>query len=93
VTLYYFDPKAPGYVSILGRARLVDTPEARQRHWHRQWGAFYSSRSDALLIEVVPEQLEVVDIARGIEGNPETWQPPIVRFEPPPPTSPSAGSR
>jgi general stress protein 26 len=88
VTLYYFDPKAPGYVSLLGRARLVDTPEARQRHWQKQWDAFYASRSDALLIEVVPEQLEVVDVGRGIEGNPETWQPPTVRFEPLPPNSP-----
>jgi hypothetical protein len=53
---------------------------AREQHWQRQWDAFYARRSDALLIEVVPEQLEVVDIARGIEGNPETWQPPTVRF-------------
>src|SRR5262249_43833012 len=88
VTLYYFDPKAPGYVSLLGRARLVDTPEARQLHWQKQWNAFYASRSDALLIEVVPELLEVVDIARGIEGDPKTWQPPTVRFEPLPPSSP-----
>jgi general stress protein 26 len=88
VTLYYFDSKAPGYLSLLGRARLVDTPEARQRHWQGRWDAFYASRSDALLIEVVPEQLEVVDVARGIEGNPETWQPPTVRFEPLPPNSP-----
>jgi len=88
VTLYYFDPKAPGYVSLLGRARLVDTPEARQRHWQKQWDAFYASRSDALLIEVVPERLEVVDIARGIEGDRGTWQPPTVRFEPLQPSSP-----
>jgi len=88
VTLYYFDPSAPGYVSVLGRARLVDTQEARQQHWQKQWDAFYARRSDALLIEVVPEQLEVVDVARGIEGDPETWQPPTVRFEPLPPSSP-----
>jgi general stress protein 26 len=87
VTLYYFDPAAPGYVSLLGRARLVDTPEARERHWQRQWDAFYAHRSDALLIEVVPEELEIVDVARGIEGHPETWQPPTVRFEPHPPSS------
>jgi general stress protein 26 len=93
VTLYYFDPKAPGYVSLLGRARLVDTPEARQRHWQRRWDAFYAKRADALLIEVVPEQLEVVDVARGIEGNPETWHPPTVRFEPLPPNSPSGEAR
>jgi len=50
VTLYYFDPKAPGYVNLLGHARLVDTPEARQRHWQRWWDAFYAKKSDALLI-------------------------------------------
>jgi general stress protein 26 len=88
VTLYYFDPEAPGYVSLLGRARLVDTPEARERHWHKAWDAFYASRSEALLIEVVAEQLEVVNIARSIEGDPATWQPPTVRFDTRPASSP-----
>ena len=88
VTLYYFDPAAPGYVSLLGHARLVDTPEARERHWQSRWDAFYASRSDALLIEVVAEQLEVVNIARGVEVEPETWQPPTVRFDQRLPTPP-----
>jgi hypothetical protein len=75
-------------VSLLGRARLVDAPEARQRHWQGRWDAFCASRSAALLIEVVPEHLQIVEVARGIEGDPETWQLPTVRFEPLPPPSP-----
>lgn len=87
VTLYYFEPGAPAYVSLLGRARLVDTTAAKERHWQKRWDPFYRSRADALLIEVVPERLEIVDIARGIEGDPATWQPPAVSFaeRPPPP--------
>ena len=84
--------------SVGRRADLISAARAimhasPQRHWQKRWDAFYASRSDALLIEVVPEQLEIVDVARGIEGNPETWLPPTVRFEPLPPNSPSAEAR
>jgi general stress protein 26 len=94
VTLYYFDPEAPGYVSVLGRARLVDAPEEKERHWQRGWDAFYASRADALLIEVVPERLEVLNLARDIEGDRETWRPPTVLFhaQPRPPTQPPTPS-
>lgn len=87
--LHYFDPKAPGYVSLMGRARLDSSAAARDLHWQSSWDAFYAARSDALLIEVVPERLEVVDIARGIEGNPQTWTPPEVRFAPQPTGAPA----
>ena len=81
VTLYYFDPAAPGYVTIAGRARLVDEQKERDRHWQSTWTPYYAHRSDALLIAVVPESLEIVDLKADIEGDPLTWTPPLVRFD------------
>jgi general stress protein 26 len=81
VTLYYPSPDAAGYVTVTGRARLVDDPEEKAARWKEEWAAFYQDRAaDYLLIQVTPERLEVVDYSRGIVGDPRTWQPPFVEF-------------
>jgi hypothetical protein len=36
-----------------------------------------------LLIVVKPERLEVVNVKKGIVGDPDTWKPPSVRFASP----------
>jgi general stress protein 26 len=81
VTLYYPSPDAVGYVTVTGRARLVDDPQEKAARWKPEWEAFYQDRAaDYLLIQVTPERLEVVDYSRGIVGDPRTWQPPSVEF-------------
>ena len=77
VTLYWFDPGAAGYVTLEGRARLVDDPTALRRHFKPEWAAFYPDRRrDFLLVEVRPTRLEVVSPAHGIVGDSLTWRPP-----------------
>jgi general stress protein 26 len=81
VTLYYYSPDASGYVTVTGRARLVDDAEEKAARWKNEWEAFYQDRaSEYLLIQVVPERLEVVDYSRGIVGESGTWEPPSVEF-------------
>jgi len=81
VTRYYFDSTAQGYVTIYGRARLVNDPKAKSRHWKEEWKAFYPDREkDYLLIAVTPEKLEVVIEKKGIVGNSAAWTPPSVTF-------------
>jgi general stress protein 26 len=82
VTLYYFDAEALRYVSLMGRARIVDDPAEKERRWKREWEAFYPDRErDYLLIAVTPETIEVVSDADGIVGESETWLPPSVRLD------------
>lgn len=77
VTLYYFSTRYQGYVTIRGRARLVDDSVEKARRWKEAWAAFYPDRdADFLLVEVVPERIEVVSPAHGITGDPTTWRPP-----------------
>ncbi len=77
VALYYAAPDESGYVSLLGRARLVDDESEKAARWKPEWEAFYPDRAaDYLLIEVVPERIEVVDYGRGLVGAPGTWEPP-----------------
>ena len=81
VTLHWLDPKALGYVTLKGRARLVDDPAEKRRRWKPEWKGFYPDRDrDYLLIEVRPLRLEVVSPAHGIAGDSLTWRPPAVEF-------------
>lgn len=88
VTLYYFDPQSMGYVTLLGRARLVDDPAEKQKRWKDGWEAFWPDRDKSyLLVEVTPERLEVVSPGHGIDGDPVTWAAPTVEFAPATPRS------
>jgi len=81
VTLYYFDREAQAYVTIYGIARLVNDPKAKLKWWKDEWKDFYPDRTkDFLLIRVTPEKLEVVNVKKGIVGDPHTWKPPMVKF-------------
>lgn len=83
VTLYYYDPTAMEYVTLLGRARLVADPAEKQKRWKDSFRAFWPDRGEGyLLVEVTPERLEVVSPTRKIFNDPITWQPPAVTFEP-----------
>jgi general stress protein 26 len=83
VTLYYYDPAAMEYVTLLGRARLVADPVEKQKHWKDSFRAFWSDRGEGYpLVEVTPERLEVVSPTRKILNDPVTWQPVSITFEP-----------
>ena len=81
ITLYYFDREAQAYVTIYGIARLVNDPKAKLKWWKDEWKSFYPDRAkDYLLIRVTPQKLEVVNVSKGIVGDPHTWKPPSVTF-------------
>lgn len=84
VTLYYFDAASQGYVSIYGRARLVDGAKEKARHWKDEWKDFYPDRDQGLLlIAVTPEKMEVVIVKKDVVGHSTRWTPPSVTFKRP----------
>ena len=83
VALHYLAEGVPAYVTLIGRARLVDDPEMKARHWKESWTPFYPDRDQSvLLIEVMPVRLEVVSEAHGAPGDPETWRAHVVELNP-----------
>ncbi len=81
VTLLYFDPKDLAYVEVLGRAELVRDPAEKAKHWKEAWKRFYMDENrgyDYLLIRVKPSRLEIVDTARGLSSDPNTWRPVVL---------------
>jgi general stress protein 26 len=84
ITLYYFDSRSPelGYVTLIGRARLVTDKAEKQKRWKEGWEAFWPDRDASfLLVEVTPIRLEVVSPKHGISPDPVTWRPPYVEFK------------
>jgi general stress protein 26 len=84
VTLFYFDPQAPeqGYVTIAGRARLVDDPAEKERRWKEGFEAFWPDRGEGyLLVEVTPERLEISSASHGIANDAVTWAAPSIAFD------------
>jgi general stress protein 26 len=76
-TLHYFDPATQGYVTLVGRARVVRDRAEKERHWNPAWTPHYADRdTSVVLIELRPERLEMVDIGRRVTGDPRTWTPP-----------------
>lgn len=85
VTVYCYDPATTSYVTVLGRARLVNDPAEKQRRWKKSFEAFWPDRGDGyLLVEVRPSRVEVSSPSRGVPNDPATWAPRMVSFEPPP---------
>ena len=82
VTLYYIDPDLSGYVTIIGTAQIIDTPDAKRKYWKDAWNDFYpDDRKDYTLIKVSPVWMEVISTKHGILGDTVTWEPPKVEFE------------
>jgi general stress protein 26 len=79
VTLLYFDPARPGYVTLVGRAHEV-TGSEKQAHHKNDWQAFFPAERPAsyVLYRIVPSRVEVVSAKDGLPGDPSTWRPEIV---------------
>ncbi|MBL7844352.1 MAG: pyridoxamine 5'-phosphate oxidase family protein [Cyclobacteriaceae bacterium] len=83
VTLYYYDGDN-GYVSLYGKAELVNNQQEKDKRWKTEWADFYPNRTDAyLLIRVKPSRLEIISYKNNIIGDSKTWKPEVVEFRKP----------
>ena len=85
VTLFYFDPQGKNYVSIMGRAKLIED-DASKRALRREADSprlYPDFPNDYLLIRVTPIWLE--GLLPGYRGDRENWQPVKVMLNDPTP--------
>jgi len=81
VTLAYWDSAGMGYVTMLGRARLVENLEERKKRWKPEWAEFYPGGPEGdtyLLIEFTPSQIEVMSGKHQVASEPLGWKPAIL---------------
>ena len=56
VTVYYVAPGATGYVTIHGKATLIDDLSEKEKQWKNKWADFYPNYpNEYLLIKVTPK--------------------------------------
>ena len=81
-TLHYFDKSKLAYVSLMGKAYLVNDDSIKKVKWKNGWEKFYPNRNkDYLLIKFVPKTLELISISDGFTGDKKTWKPHRVVIE------------
>jgi general stress protein 26 len=81
VTLAYHDAAGPGYVTLIGKARLVDDLAEHRKHWKSEWKDFYPGGPegpDFLLIQFTTERIEVMSISHHVADAPRGWQPAVL---------------
>jgi len=58
VVVLYYDTKGLSYVSVSGKAHLINDPDLKNKYWVKGWEQFYPDRDTGyILIKVVPEKL------------------------------------
>ena len=83
VTLTFFDPSLPAFVTLLGSASVVTDPAVKAQHWKEAWAPFYKNEhrgADFALVRFVPRRLEIVSEAHGFVNAPGNWRPVSVEF-------------
>lgn len=81
VSLYYADHKeASGYVTLTGRALLVDEMSEKLKRKRDYWEDAFPDWKYLILIKVIPEKLEVLNYKRGFLNDTVTWQTPVIEF-------------
>jgi len=84
VTLVYFDPGDPGYATLIGTVRLIDDPAEKRARWKDEWLMYYPGGPDGdtyVLIEFVPDRVEVVSVKHDIAADPLAWKAAVVELE------------
>ena len=81
VSVFYYDPKTFSYVSIEGKALLVNDSDQKLKHWKDYWKVYYPDREkDFILIKVIPDRLEVVSFQYNLFWKTVSYMPHSVDF-------------
>jgi general stress protein 26 len=82
VVIFYYETKGLSYVSVSGKARLVNDPDKKAKYWVDGWQNYYPDRSkNYILIEVTPEKLEICSFQYKFFWDPVTGIPASVNFD------------
>ena len=81
MTIHYFEKNNPAYVTLIGKATIINDSITKSKYFKKGWEAFYANRTNAYtLIKFEPKQLEMISIRDGYTGNKVNWRPEIITF-------------
>jgi general stress protein 26 len=77
VSLYYFDKKSGGYITLQGVATIVNTKNKKEQYWKKEWKNFYQNNTTAyVLIKFVPNKAKIISEQYQVLGDSITWEAP-----------------
>ena len=80
-TLAYYDAAGAGYVTLIGKTRLVDDMNEKRKRWMKSWKSFFPegpTGDSYILIEFTPTRIEVMSFTQGVATKPYSWRPAIL---------------
>lgn len=81
VNVYFSDHnKAIGYVSITGKAQVIDDKELLVKMIRDYWEGIPGWKDIFVLIKISPETMEVINYKHNINNDPATFKAPVVEF-------------
>lgn len=81
-TINYYDKPGAAYVSLYGRAEIIENESIKQQYWKPAWEAFYPNYPEGYcLIKFIPNYLELISEKHGITGDPVTWKPSTISLQ------------
>jgi general stress protein 26 len=82
VVMFYYDTKGISYVALEGKARIVNDPAQKAKYWKEYWKGYYPDRDkDYVLIQIVPDIMELISYKHNILGTTDSFLPPSVKFD------------
>ncbi len=82
VCLYYSNhARGTGYVSIRGKAILVDDMNEKLKRKREYWNQAFPDWNYLMLIKVIPEIIEVINYKRGFVNDPSTFKAPSIELK------------
>jgi len=72
VMVYYYDSDGRSYVSVAGKAELIDEPRIKKKYWRDGWIGFYPDfEKNYVLIKVSPKHMEICSFEHELFWGPE----------------------
>lgn len=81
VSLYYFDTKNTGYVTLQGNATIINNSKKKEKYWKQEWESFYQDKTtDYVLIKFIPKRATIISEKHKTLGDSISWKTPQINF-------------
>jgi general stress protein 26 len=79
ISINFQSPDGQNYVSINGKGILIEDLNLKTKYWKNEWTPFYNNiDTDCILVQIIPQSLELVSLSNDITGDPKTWKPKTI---------------
>ncbi|MGE5499368.1 MAG: pyridoxamine 5'-phosphate oxidase family protein [Syntrophothermus sp.] len=76
VVVFYYDKTSMSYVTLEGKAKLLEDAVSKTKYFKSYWDRYYPNpESDFVVIEATPERMEVLSYQYNMLWNMETGTP------------------